>query len=147
MIEALNDYKRRLDAHTDLRDRYKILCSRLYSGRSSRITGLPTNHDQFAASEAFTQMLDEKMELERAMAEMDEPEEDEMAVVLAVLDERDRAVLEEFYLGDQPRKATEHLCTIYALSSTQIYRIRDSALDELADFLSFDESENHVTTQ
>ena len=97
---------------------------------------MPVNHDQFAASDHFAEMLDEKMELERALA----AEEDEMAVALSVLDERARDVIDEFYLGDQPKKATEHLCALYGLSSTWIYHIRDTALDELADILQPEQS-------
>ena len=55
-----------------------------------------------------------------------------MAVALSVLDERARDVIDEFYLGDQPKKATENLCALYGLSSTHVYRIRNGALDELA---------------
>ena len=136
VIEALEVYKQRLDARSSLQNRYEDLCTRLYSGRSSRITGMPVNHDQFAASDHFAEMLDEKMELERALA----AEEDEMAVALSVLDERARDVIDEFYLGDQPKKATENLCALYGLSSTWIYHIRDTALDELADILQPEQS-------
>jgi len=132
VIEALEEYKARLNARSSLRDRYETLCTRLYSGRSSRITGMPTNHDQFAAGDRFAEMLDEKIEVERALA-AEAAEEDEMAVALSVLDERARDVIDEFYLGDQPKKATENLCALYGLSSTWIYHIRDTALDELAD--------------
>ncbi len=138
VIEALEAYKLRLDARASLHDRYDILCTRLYSGRSSRITGMPVNHDQFAASDHFAELLDEKMELERALAEA--TEEDEMAVALSVLDERARDVIDEFYFGDQPKKATENLCALYGLSSTWIYHIRDTALDELADILQPEQS-------
>ena len=139
VIAALEAYKFRLDARASLRDRYDVLRARLYSGRSSRITGMPTNHDQFAADDGFAEMLDEKMELERALAAEVE-EEDEMAVALSVLDERARDVIDEFYLGDQPKKATENLCALYGLSSTWIYHIRDTALDELADILQPEQS-------
>ena len=139
VIEALEAYKLRLDARASLHDRYDILCTRLYSGRSSRITGMPVNHDQFAASDHFAELLDEKMELERALAAEVE-EEDEMAVALSVLDERARDVIDEFYFGDQPKKATENLCALYGLSSTWIYHIRDTALDELADILQPEQS-------
>ena len=60
VIEALEEYKARLNARSSLRDRYETLRTRLYSGRSSRITGMPTNHDQFAAGDRFAEMLDEK---------------------------------------------------------------------------------------
>lgn len=136
VIAALEEYKQRLDARSSLQDRYDDLCTKLYSGRSSRITGMPVNHDQFAAGDHFAEMLDEKMELERALAA--EAEEDEMAVALSVLDEREQTVIDEFYLGDQPRKATEVLCALYGLSSTWIYRIRDDALDKLFNILGFD---------
>ena len=136
VIEALEEYKARLNARSSLHDRYETLRTRLYSGRSSRITGMPTNHDQFAAGDRFAEMLDEKMELERALAE-DDSDEVEMAAILAVLDKRDQAVIEEFYLGDQPRKAIETLCALYGLSSTHVYRIRDAALDALYDALGF----------
>ena len=76
VIEALEAYKARLDSRSSLRARYETLCTRLYSGRSSRITGMPVNHDQFAASDHFAEMLDEKLELERALAA--EAEEDEI---------------------------------------------------------------------
>ncbi|MDD2396133.1 MAG: hypothetical protein PHG12_10385 [Sphaerochaeta sp.] len=138
VIEALEEYKARLNARSSLRDRYETLCTRLHSGRSSRITGMPTNHDQFAAGDRFAEMLDEKMELERALAEVEEV--DEMAVALSVLDERARDVIDEFYFGDQPKKATENLCVLYGLSSTWIYHIRDTALDELADILQPEQS-------
>lgn len=138
VIEALEEYKARLNARASLRNRYETLCTRLYSGRSSRITGMPTNHDQFAAGDRFAEMLDEKMELERALAEVEEV--DEMAVALSVLDERARDVIDEFYFGDQPKKATENLCVLYGLSSTWIYHIRDTALDELADILQPEQS-------
>lgn len=49
-----------------------------------------------------------------------------------------KTVIDEFYLGDQPRKATEVLCALYGLSSTWIYRIRDDALDKLFNILGFD---------
>ena len=68
VIKALEAYKLRIDARADLRDRYEALCARLYSSRSSRITGMPVNHDQFTAGDRFAKMLDEKMELERALA-------------------------------------------------------------------------------
>lgn len=139
VIEALEEYKRRLDSRADLCDRYEVLCTRLYSGRSSRITGMPTNHDQFAAGDRFAEMLDEKIEVERALA-AEAAEEDEMAVALSILDERARDVIDEFYLGDQPKKATENLCALYGLSSTWIYHIRDTALDELADILQPEQS-------
>ena len=138
VIEALEEYRLRLNARSSLQDRYETLCSCLYSGRSSRITGMPVNHDQFAASDHFAEMLDEKMELERALAaeaEEDDEDEDEMAVALSVLDERERTVIDEFYIGDQPRKATETLCALYGLSSTWIYHIRDTALDELVNII------------
>ena len=138
VIAALEEYKQRLIARSSLQDRYDALCTKLYSGRSSRITGMPVNHDQFAASDHFAEMLDEKMELERALAaeaEEDDEDEDEMAVALSVLDERERTVIDEFYIGDQPRKATETLCALYGLSSTWIYHIRDTALDEIANII------------
>ena len=86
VIAALEEYKQRLIARSSLQDRYDALCTKLYSGRSSRITGMPVNHDQFAASDHFAEMLDEKMELERALAaeaEEDDEDEDEMAVALS----------------------------------------------------------------
>ena len=134
VIEALTAYKRKLDTRVEARARYEALCARLYSGRSSKITGVPINHDQFAAQDHFAQMLDEKMELERAMAE-NSNEEDEMAALLAVLDDRDRAVIKEFYLSDVPTKAMNYLCGALELGSAQVYRIRDNTLDELADLL------------
>lgn len=134
VIEALKEYKQRLDARSSLQDRYDALCTKLYSGRSSRITGMPVNHDQFAASDHFAEMLDEKMELERALAA---EEEDEMGAALKGLDKREQAVIDEFYLGDQSRKATELLCALYGLSSTWIYKIRDTALDTLYDLLGY----------
>ena len=88
---------------------------------------------------------DEKMELERALAA--EEDEDEMAAIIAVLDERDRTVIDEFYLGDQPRKATETLCALYGLSSTWIYKIRDEALDALYDALGYQMNDEFTKTQ
>ena len=90
---------------------------------------MPVNHDQFAAQEHFAEMLDEKLELEKALVA---EEEDPVLLALAAMDIRDRRVIEEFYVGDEPKKATEYLCLAYALSSSQIYRIRDEAVDELA---------------
>ena len=131
VIQALEEYKKRLDARSSLQDRYETLCTRLYSGRSSRITGMPVNHDQFAASDHFAEMLDEKMELERALAVEEEEDEDEMAVALSVLDERDQLIINQFYLSKAPRKATATVGAVISLSSSQIYRLRDEALDEL----------------
>ena len=145
VIEELEEYRLRLNARSSLQNRYDALCTKLYSGRSSRITGMPVNHDQFAASDHFAEMLDEKMELERALAA--EEDEDEMAAIIAVLDERDRTVIDEFYLGDQPRKATETLCALYGLSSTWIYKIRDEALDALYDALGYQMNDEFTKTQ
>ena len=126
---ALEAYRLRQDTRRKQRERYETLCAQLYSGRSSRLSGMPVNHDQFAAQEHFAEMLDEKLELEKALVA---EEEDPVLLALAAMDIRDRRVIEEFYVGDEPKKATEYLCLAYALSSSQIYRIRDEAVDELA---------------
>ncbi len=133
VIQALEDYKQRLDSRSDLRDRYEILCSRLYSGRSARITGMPTNHDQFAASDHLAELLDEKFELERLMAEAEGSDEIELA--LKYLDSQSRMFLIRFYLDDNPRKALSSLMNGLNYSSTQVYRIRNDALDKLYNIL------------
>ena len=134
VIEALDAYKLRLDAKLALRERYEAICTQLYSGRSSRITGMPTNHDQFMAQDHFAEMLDEKMELERALAGEDE-DEDDMKSALSVLDEREQYAIEQFYLSDEPTKAMEYLVAALQICPAHVYRIRNSALDELANFL------------
>ena len=90
VIEALEEYRLRLNARSSLQNRYDALCTKLYSGRSSRITGMPVNHDQFAASDHFAEMLDEKMELA--------PADEDDGAIIAVLDERD-TVIDDFILA------------------------------------------------
>ena len=133
VIAALEAYKFRLDARASLRDRYDVLRARLYSGRSSRITGMPTNHDQFAADDRFAEMLDEKMELERALAEAEEM--DEMELALKSLSSRSRMFLKRFYTDSDRQNAHSLLMKGLGLSSTQIYRERDEALDKLYSIL------------
>lgn len=129
VIEALESYKARLASYSPLRDRYDTLCTRLYSGRSSRITGMPVNHDQFAAGDRFAEMLDEKMELERALADADAGR-DELELALGFLDGQSRLFLRMFYLEDNPRKAKDNLMRSLNLSSTGVYNIRNEALDK-----------------
>lgn len=131
VIEALGAYKLRLDAKLALRERYEAICTQLYSGRSSRITGMPTNHDQFAAQDHFAEMLDEKMELERALASEDE-DDGNVAALLGALDERSRSIIEDYYLSDNSKEAVESLSAILRICPAHVYRIRNSALDELA---------------
>ncbi len=133
VIEALEEYKARVNARSSLRDRYETLCTRLYSGRSSRITGMPVNHDQFAAGDRFAEMLDEKMELERALAEAEEV--DEMELALGFLDGKSRLFLRMFYLDDNPRNARDTLMRSLDLSSACVYKIRDAALDKFYNIL------------
>lgn len=142
VIEALEEYKQRLDARSSLQDRYETLCTRLYSGRSSRITGMPVNHDQFAAGDHFAEMLDEKMELERALAA--EAAEDAMELALRFLSSRSRMFLKRFYIDSDRRNAQASLMNGLGISSTQAYRERDGALDELYNILyaEADASEN-----
>jgi len=132
VIEALEEYKRRLDSRADLRDRYEVLCSRLYSGRLSRITGMPVNHDQFAADDRFAGMLDEKLNMERALAA---EELDEMELALKFLDSRSRIFLKRFYLDTDRQNAHSSLMEELGLSSTHIYRERDESLDKLYNIL------------
>lgn len=132
VIAALEEYKQRLDARSSLRDRYDDLCTKLYSGRSSRITGMPVNHDQFAAGDHFAEMLDEKMELERALvAEVEEDEMDDMRNAIAYLDSQSRMFIEQFYLDENPKEACKTLMNGLGYASSHIYRIRDAALDKL----------------
>ena len=133
VIKALEAYKLRIDARADLRDRYEALCARLYSSRSSRITGMPVNHDQFTAGDRFAKMLDEKMALERAMAEAEEM--DEMELALKSLSSRSRMFLKRFYTDSDRQNAHSLLMKGLGLSSTQIYRERDEALDKLYSIL------------
>ncbi len=134
VIQALEEYKKRLDARSSLQDRYETLCTRLYSGRSSRITGMPVNHDQFAAGDHFAEMLDEKMELERALATEAE-DEDAMELAFKFLDGQSRLFLRMFYLDDNPKKARDNLMRSLDISSPSVYKIRDAALDKLYDIL------------
>lgn len=129
VIKALEEYKARLNSCADQREHYEILCSRLYSGRSSRITGMPTNHDQFAAGDHFAGMLDEKIALEKALAEMEEV--DEMELALGFLDGQGRLFLEMFYLDNDAKNARNTLMRSLNLSSASVYKIRDAALDKL----------------
>ena len=132
VIEALEEYKQRLDARSSLQDRYETLCTRLYSGRSSRITGMPVNHDQFAAGDHFAEMLDEKMELERALAvEAEEDVTNDVRNALAYLDAQSRMFIEQFYLDENPKDACKTLMNGLGYASSHIYRIRDAALDKL----------------
>lgn len=132
VIEALEEYKRRLDSRASLHDRYEVLCSRLYSSRSSRITGMPANHDQFAAGDRFAEMLDEKMNMEKALAA---EELDEMELALKFLDSRSRIFLKRFYLDTDRQNAHSLLMEELGLSSTHIYRERDESLDKLYNIL------------
>lgn len=129
VIKALEAYKLRLNARSSLHDRYDTLCTCLYSGRSSRITGMPVNHDQFAACDHFAGMLDEKIELERVLAEMEEV--DEMELALGFLDGQGRLFLEMFYLDNDAKNARNTLMRSLNLSSASVYKIRDAALDKL----------------
>ena len=140
VIAALEAYKFRLDARAFQRKRYEILCTRLYSGRSSRITGMPTNHDQFAADDRFAEMLDEKMALERAMAaEEDETRLDDVKNALEYIDSQSRMLIKQFYLDDNPRKALKSLMSGLGYSSPHVYEIRNSALDKLFEILYAEE--------
>ena len=140
VIAALEAYKFRLDARVSLRDRYDVLCARLYSGRSSRITGMPTNHDQFAADDRFAEMLDEKMALERAMAaEEAETRLDDVKNALDYIDSQSRMLIKQFYLDDNPRKALKSLMSGLGYSSPHVYEIRNSALDKLFEILYAEE--------
>ena len=134
VIAALEEYKQRLDARSSLQDRYDDLCTKLYSGRSSRITGMPVNHDQFAAGDHFAEMLDEKMELERALA-VEEEEDDAMGLALKFIDGQSRLFLRMFYLEDNAKKARDNLMRSLGISSPSVYKVRDSALDKLYDVL------------
>lgn len=138
VIEALDAYKLRLDAKLELRERYEAICTQLYSGRSSRITGMPTNHDQFAAQDHFAEMLDEKMELERALAAEDE---DVLMSVIGALDERDRYFIEQFFLSDNPKQAADYLRTVYSMSSAQVYKARDAAIDALYEVVGWNQQD------
>lgn len=128
VIAALEVYKARLNARSSLRERYEVLCSRLFSGRSSRITGMPTNHDQLAAGDRFAEMLDEKMLLEKTLAEEDV---DEMELALGFLDGQGCLFLEMFYLDNDAKNARNSLMRSLNLSSASVYKIRDTALDKL----------------
>jgi len=134
VIEALEDYRLRLNARSSLQDRYDTLCARLYSGRSSRITGMPTNHDQFAAGDHFAEMLDEKMELERALAAEAE-QMDDVRNALDYIDGQSRLFLEQFYLGANPKKALTILMRGLGYSAPAVYKIRNAALDKLYNIL------------
>ena len=140
VIKALEAYKLRLDARAVQRKRYETLCARLYSGRSSRITGMPTNHDQFAADDRFAEMLDEKMALERAMAaEEAETRLDDVKNALDYIDSQSRMLIQQFYLDDNPRKALKSLMSGLGYSSPHVYEIRNSALDKLFEILYAEE--------
>ncbi|MDD2296085.1 MAG: hypothetical protein PHC36_09105 [Eubacteriales bacterium] len=139
VIAALEEYKQRLIARSSLQDRYDALCTKLYSGRSSRITGMPVNHDQFAAGDHFAEMLDEKMELERALAAEVE-EQDAMELALKFLSSRSRMLLKRFYIDNDHRNACATLMGGLGISAAHVYRERDGALDELYNILYAEDS-------
>ena len=134
VIEVLNDYKQSFDAEKKNRERYSFICAHLYSGRSSKITGLPTNHDQFAASDAFAQMLDEKMVLEKALVDQSSAQRD-MELMLRWLDPQERSAINAFYLADPHQKALGTLQSMFGMSLSGIYRLRNKALDDLTEIL------------
>lgn len=134
VIQKLREYKRRLDARQELQERYEALCTQLYSGRSSRITGMPVNHDQVAAQDRFIAMIDEKMELERALS-IQTSEGQAMEVILRSLNEKARIAITGFYLSPRPYKALNTLQLMLNMSTTAVYRLRDNALDDLAEML------------
>jgi DNA-directed RNA polymerase specialized sigma subunit len=94
---------------------------------------MPVNHDQFTAGDRFAKMLDEKMELERALAEAEEM--DEMELALKFLGSRSRMFLKRFYTDSDRQNTHSLLMKGLGISSTQVYRERDEALDKLYSIL------------